>query len=70
MIGKDTRLSGYMFEAALEAGFVAAGVDVIVVGAGLVGYVVTRPTGTAPTAATGPPSASRCRCTRPRRRAT
>lgn len=27
-IGKDTRLSGYMFEAALEAGFVAAGVDV------------------------------------------
>lgn len=28
LIGKDTRLSGYMFEAALEAGFVAAGVDV------------------------------------------
>ena len=28
LIGKDTRLSGYMFEAALEAGFVASGVDV------------------------------------------
>jgi phosphoglucosamine mutase len=28
LVGKDTRLSGYMFEAALEAGFVAAGVDV------------------------------------------
>ena len=31
-IGKDTRLSGYMFESALEAGFVAAGVDVILLG--------------------------------------
>jgi phosphoglucomutase len=29
VIGKDTRLSGYLFEAALEAGFVAAGVDVL-----------------------------------------
>jgi len=29
LIGKDTRVSGYMFESALEAGFVAAGVDVI-----------------------------------------
>ena len=28
LIGKDTRLSGYMFESALEAGFVAAGVRV------------------------------------------
>src|SRR5512146_2461726 len=32
LIGKDTRLSGYMFEAALEAGFVAAGVDVSLIG--------------------------------------
>jgi phosphoglucosamine mutase len=32
LIGKDTRLSGYMFEAALEAGFVAAGVNVSLVG--------------------------------------
>ena len=32
LIGKDTRLSGYMFEAALEAGFVAAGVDVNLTG--------------------------------------
>src|SRR6478752_7309853 len=32
LIGKDTRLSGYMFEAALEAGFVAAGVDVWLTG--------------------------------------
>ena len=28
VIGKDTRISGYMFEAALEAGLVAAGADV------------------------------------------
>ncbi|MGH8150788.1 MAG: phosphoglucosamine mutase [Steroidobacteraceae bacterium] len=32
LIGKDTRVSGYMFEAALEAGFVAAGVDVMLIG--------------------------------------
>ena len=32
LVGKDTRLSGYMFEAALEAGFVAAGVDVQLAG--------------------------------------
>jgi len=31
-IGKDTRLSGYMFESALEAGFVAAGMDVLLLG--------------------------------------
>ncbi|HEV7986731.1 MAG TPA: phosphoglucosamine mutase [Steroidobacteraceae bacterium] len=32
LIGKDTRLSGYMFESALEAGFVAAGADVLLTG--------------------------------------
>ncbi|MEJ2514477.1 MAG: phosphoglucosamine mutase [Gammaproteobacteria bacterium] len=32
LIGKDTRLSGYMFEAALEAGFTAAGVNVLMTG--------------------------------------
>ena len=32
LVGKDTRLSGYMFEAALEAGFVAAGVDAHLIG--------------------------------------
>ena len=32
LVGKDTRLSGYMFEAALEAGCVAAGVDVSLIG--------------------------------------
>lgn len=32
IIGKDTRVSGYMFESALEAGFVAAGVDVLLIG--------------------------------------
>ena len=32
VIGKDTRVSGYMFEAALEAGFAAAGVDVMLAG--------------------------------------
>jgi phosphoglucosamine mutase len=32
LVGKDTRLSGYMFEAALEAGFVASGVNVMLMG--------------------------------------
>src|SRR5579863_1629492 len=32
LIGKDTRVSGYMFEAALEAGFVAAGANVLLTG--------------------------------------
>lgn len=32
VIGKDTRLSGYMFESAMEAGFVAAGADVLLIG--------------------------------------
>ena len=32
IIGKDTRISGYMFESALEAGLSAAGVDVRLLG--------------------------------------
>ncbi|MCB1969419.1 MAG: phosphoglucosamine mutase [Geminicoccaceae bacterium] len=32
LIGKDTRLSGYMIETALTAGFTSAGMDVMVVG--------------------------------------
>ncbi|MDG1293108.1 MAG: phosphoglucosamine mutase [Pseudomonadales bacterium] len=32
IIGKDTRISGYMFESALEAGLVAAGVNVALIG--------------------------------------
>jgi phosphoglucosamine mutase len=32
LIGKDTRVSGYMFESALEAGFVAAGVNAMLIG--------------------------------------
>jgi phosphoglucosamine mutase len=32
LIGKDTRVSGYMLESALEAGFTAAGVDVVLCG--------------------------------------
>ena len=32
LIGKDTRISGYMLEASLEAGFAAAGVDVMLAG--------------------------------------
>lgn len=32
LIGKDTRISGYMFESALEAGLVSAGVDVSLLG--------------------------------------
>ncbi len=32
LIGKDTRISGYMLEAALQAGFATAGVDVVLAG--------------------------------------
>ncbi len=32
IIGKDTRISGYMFEAALEAGLTAAGIDISLLG--------------------------------------
>lgn len=32
LIGKDTRVSGYMFESALEAGLIAAGIDVDMLG--------------------------------------
>jgi phosphoglucosamine mutase len=45
LIGKDTRLSGYMFEAALEAGFVAAGVNVMLIGplpTPAIAYMTTR----------------------------
>ena len=31
-IGKDTRISGYMFESALQAGFISAGMDVTLLG--------------------------------------
>ena len=32
LIGKDTRISGYMIESALESGFISAGVNVTLVG--------------------------------------
>ena len=32
LIGKDTRVSGYMFESALEAGLSAAGIDILLLG--------------------------------------
>src|SRR6266511_3655781 len=32
LIGKDTRISGYMLESALQAGLSAAGVDIFLVG--------------------------------------
>mgnify|MGYP001340481886 CR=1 FL=1 len=32
LIGKDTRLSGYMMEAALQAGFTSVGMDVTLLG--------------------------------------
>jgi len=32
IIGKDTRISGYMFEASLEAGLIAAGIDIRMLG--------------------------------------
>ena len=31
LIGKDTRISGYMLESALESGFNSAGVDVVLI---------------------------------------
>src|SRR5258706_16111511 len=45
LIGKDTRISGYMLEAALEAGFAAAGVGVLLAGPGSppAGPFLTRP---------------------------
>ena len=45
LVGKDTRLSGYMFEAALEAGFTAAGVNVMLIGplpTPAIAYLTTR----------------------------
>ena len=32
LIGKDTRISGYMLESALQAGFISSGIDVILLG--------------------------------------
>src|SRR6202162_111201 len=32
VVGKDTRLSGYMIEPALVAGFIGAGMDVVLMG--------------------------------------
>ena len=32
LIGKDTRISGYMLESALQAGFIAAGINVNLLG--------------------------------------
>lgn len=32
LIGKDTRISGYMFESAIQAGLISAGVDVLLLG--------------------------------------
>ncbi len=32
LVGKDTRISGYMLESALEAGFAASGVDTVLIG--------------------------------------
>ena len=32
VIGKDTRLSGYLLEPAMTAGFIAAGMDVVLLG--------------------------------------
>src|SRR5690606_16867547 len=32
LVGKDTRISGYLFESALQAGIIAAGVDVSLLG--------------------------------------
>ena len=52
LIGKDTRISGYMIEAALEAGFSAAGVDVL-----LCGPLPTPGVGSGPHISTSTPAA-------------
>ena len=45
VIGKDTRLSGYVFENALAAGLLAAGMDVFLVGpCPLLRFPFSRPT--------------------------
>lgn len=46
LIGKDTRVSGYMLEAALQAGFSSAGVDIVLCGpipTPAVAYLTRRP---------------------------
>jgi len=79
LIGKDTRLSGYMFESALEAGFTAAGADVLLIGPlptpGVAyltralrlsaGVVISASTIPTPTTASSsfPPQAANCRTT-------
>ena len=42
LIGKDTRISGYMLESSLEAGFASAGVDVLLVAPKGPGHTVRR----------------------------
>ena len=54
LIGKDTRISGYMVEAALEAGFSAAGVDVL-----LCGPLPTPGVGSGPHSSTSTPAAEK-----------
>ena len=51
LIGKDTRISGYMIESALEAGFVSAGVDVL-----LAGPLPTPGVGSGPASRTSTPA--------------
>ena len=43
LIGKDTRISGYMLESALESGFNSAGVDVVLLGPLPTPGVITTP---------------------------
>ena len=56
LIGKDTRVSGYLLEAALEAGLSAAGVDVDLTGPLPTPALMLKPSGAAPTAITSAPS--------------
>ena len=43
VIGKDTRLSGYIFEYALASGFCASGMDVFLVGAAHASHFLSHP---------------------------
>ena len=60
LIGKDTRISGYMFEAALEAGLAASGVGIRMLGPMPTPAVamLTRSLGMLPSASLGQPMAN------------
>ena len=53
MIGKDTRVSGYMLESALQAGFISAGIDVKLLGVRTLSPIWIRPQAILPNVQSG-----------------